>query len=218
MKTPVKLTFIALPLLVIGTVSWHLQHPPQLTPGETPCQPVVADAHPRTENDGCKTAQDTAQYRSTGTLVTAIHLVQFDGETPQWLLKAPTAHNDNEERILIREPDLTIYEKDGQRSSITSLEGLVDNRTQAIVFTGDVRVNNGAQRLTTEILRFEPGTKQLYTNREFVLVDEQMRLEGFGLTLYQETQKMVVPERVKVHFPTIQEGACRETGLAPRHA
>ena len=217
MKTPVKLSFIALPLLVIGTVSWHLQHPPQLTPGEVPCQSVAA-GHAQTTDNGCNTPQSAAQYRSTGTLVTTLHLVQFDGETPQWVLKAPNAHNDNEERILIHEPDLTIYEKDGQISTVNSAEGLVDGRTQAITFTGDVRVNNGSQRLTTEILRFEPDTKRLYTNQEFLLVDEQMRLEGFGLTLYQESKKMVVPERVKVRFSTTQGGACRETGRAPRHA
>lgn len=225
MKTPVKLSFIALPLLVIGAVSWHLQHPPQVTPGEASCQspahsqpldPEASSSSPAA-GGGCDGSLPRQRDRSTGTLVTDLRLVQFDGERVHWTMKAPSARNDNEERILIREPDLTIHKKDGQLSTLTAAEGLVDSRSHAMVFTGTVQVNSGAEHLTTEVLRFDPNEKRLYTDQPFVLVNEEMQMEGVGLTLYQETQKMVVPRRVKVRYTTTQEGACREkTGFQPR--
>lgn len=218
MKRPVKLIFIALPVLMVGTVAWHLQHPSRMIPGEGACPSLLVTqsgaAQPAQPTDAangpCNQPRLATQNSTVGTQVTALHLVQFDGDRTQWTLEAPSAHNDGEQHVLIHEPDLTIYKKDGQRASVAALEGFVDNQSQAMVFTGNVVATNGTQRLSTEILRFDPTEQTLYTDQKFLLVNEGMHLEGVGLTLYQETKKLVVQHRVKVRYSTVQEEIIRE--------
>lgn len=227
MKTPVKLIFIALPVLMVGAVTWHLQNPSRIVPGEEPCpsrlitQPSATEpAQPTRGADGaCIPPHFDTQNNTVGTQVTELHLVQFDGDRTQWTLEAPSAHNEGEQHVLIQEPDLTIYKKDGQRASVTALEGFVDNHSQAMVFTGNVVAQNGTQRLSTEVLRFDPKEQILHTDQEFLLVNEGMHLEGIGLTLYQETKKLVVQNRVKVRYSTVQEEIIREKATAqPQHS
>ncbi|MBF0462181.1 MAG: LPS export ABC transporter periplasmic protein LptC [Magnetococcales bacterium] len=223
MKRPVKTFFIALPVLVVGAVFWHLQHPSQVIPGEDPCPPSATQATAPASTQGtgtasvaqamtgaCAVAGADAPNHGAETRITAIRLVQLDGDRIQWTLNAPSAQEEEEEHILIREPNLTIDAPDGQRSSITSTAGFVDGHSQAMLFTGHVVANQGAQRLTTEILRFDPKEQTLYTDQPFLLVNQEMRLEGIGLTLYQETQKMTVQQRVRVHYFTTQDEVCRE--------
>ncbi|MBF0401450.1 MAG: LPS export ABC transporter periplasmic protein LptC [Magnetococcales bacterium] len=225
MKTPVKLIFIALPVMMVAAVSWHLQHPSQMIPGEAPCPSLlvtqsgtVVTSQPTYADDGsCERPRSDAQNGAVGTRVTEIHLVQFDGDRPQWTLIAPSAHNSGEEHILIHKPDLTLFKKDGQRASVTSVEGFVDNRSQAMVFTGDVVATNDGQKLSTEILRFDPTTQILYTDQKFSLVSREMELEGIGLTLYQATRRLVVDHRVKVHYFPSQEETIRENAN-PEHS
>ncbi|MEO5363353.1 MAG: LPS export ABC transporter periplasmic protein LptC [Magnetococcus sp. DMHC-8] len=230
MKTPAKALFVALPVLVVGAVVWHLQHPSQVIPGEEPCHAPAhgggkTDATPVPAGTACRPARSAMPARAMETRVTQVRLVQFEGDRTRWTMNAPGAHNDGEERIVVQQPDLTIYANDGQISSITSDEGFMESRSgqeaggPAMVFTGHVVAKNEIQQLSTEILRFDPDARTLHTDQPFVLVNEGVRLEGVGLTLYQETQKLIVPHRVRVHHSTTQEGVYREkAGSQPRRS
>ncbi len=211
MKPSVKSLFIGLSLLVAGAVFWSVPSVSQERPGTD--ADARADGPTRSEGDN----------RPQETRVTGIQLVQFEDGHTRWTLKAPSARTDGEERVLVHQPDLTIYKKDGQISSVTSEEGLISGHSgqgmngRAMLFTGAVVANNGTQHLSTETLNFDPVEQTLYTDQPFVLVDEEMHMEGIGLTLYQKTQKLTVSHRVRVHYSTAQEGVYREKADLPPH-
>ncbi|MEO5340004.1 MAG: LPS export ABC transporter periplasmic protein LptC [Magnetococcus sp. MYC-9] len=219
MKTPVKLIFVALPALVVGAVAWHLQHPSPVISAEGPCRsPSDASVGPGQEvGERCIQADISGENRFTGTRVTAIRLVQFDGEHARWRLDAPSAHTDSETRILVHGPDLTVYSQDGQPSMVRSAEGSLDGRSQAMQFTGNVVASREGQQLSTEALSYDPGAQTLHTDRPFVLVDREMQLEGVGLTLFQETQRLVVGARVLVRYFTAQDEVYREKDGSQPH-
>lgn len=192
MKIPLKLIFVALPLLVIGVVSWYLQHSfkPFQEAGGKNCLP----------GSPCDRKQFFPQNGRSGSLITDIRLFQFEGVHTQWILNGQSAQDIGEEQIVIQKPSLTVYQKSGESASITSAEGLVDSHSQAMVFTGGVVATNGTLHLSTEILRFDPSERILYTKQKFLLVDGPLRLEGIGLTLNQKTRRLEVTHRVKVQM------------------
>lgn len=192
MKIPLKLIFVTLPLLVIGVVFWHLQHsfkPFQEADGKN-CLP----------GSPCDRQQFFPQNERFSSLITDIRLFQFEGVRVQWILNGKSAQEIGEEQIIIQNPSLMVYRKSGEGASISSVEGLVDSHSQAMVFTGDVVATYGALHLSTEILRFDPSAQILYTEQKFLLVDGPLRLEGVGLTLNQDTKKLEVTDRVKVQM------------------
>ena len=223
MRNPIKLLFMALPLLIVATVSWYLQNPfgdfGFNSVDKKKCQPSSDEANgPETSRQPANTMRDekncnhiliSAQDSLTGDLITNIRLFQFNGIHTQWTLRALSAQHEGEERVIIQKPSLTIYKKDGQMVSVTSTNGSMDSRSQAIVFTGNVIAKNQTQRLATEILRFDPHERILYTERRFLLEKGSMRLEGVGLTIYQETKKLVVSHRVKFQIQS-QVNALRD--------
>ena len=193
-------------LLMVAAVSWHLQNPFggfQHVEKEA-CSPSFETRKPTANTSrkekACDPLQHASQANLEGTLITGIHLLQLDGTRTQWSMDAPSAQDEGEERIVIHKPSLTIYKKDGQIVSVTSTKGSIDHRSRTIVFTGKVVATNGGQHLSTDILRFDPNERILYTERAFLLVSDHIRLEGVGLTLYQETKKLLVPHQVKVQI------------------
>lgn len=210
MTHPAKLLFVALALLMAGVVLWYLQRPMAglLSVGTPPCPPAASQT--AADAPRCGEVISSPQGGSSN-LVTQLRLFQFDGIRTQWTLVAPRAHSQGEARIIVQKPNLTIYQSDGQTASVTSTQGTLDNHSQVVVFRGQVVATNRHQRLSTDILRFDPKGHILYTERAFVLEDQTMRLEGVGLTLHQGGRALMVSRRVKVVLGP-RDGEPREGG------
>ncbi|MBF0162319.1 MAG: LPS export ABC transporter periplasmic protein LptC [Magnetococcales bacterium] len=209
MRTPLKWLFSTVPVLVVGAVAWHLQHPAPVLSGAAGCAAAGVPAE-RAVGSGCEPLAPPGEDSQPGTRVTGIQLVQFEGEQIQWYLRAPSAYSEGEERVHVREPDLTLYGNDGQISTVTSAEGVVDSHAQSLLFTGHVVAKSATERLSTESLRFDPGPQTLSTDQKFLLVSQDMQLEGVGLILHQKSQRMVVDAQVQFYYLPVQEEGYRE--------
>ncbi|MBF0184958.1 MAG: LPS export ABC transporter periplasmic protein LptC [Magnetococcales bacterium] len=222
MKRPVKTLLIAIPLLVVGVVVWYLQHPNRVstgsnrvTSGGDPCRSMPTTA---AANKNCAQAGQESEPPATATQVNDLQLTQLAGERTEWRLLAPFARDDGKNKIMIQQPDLLLYGSDGQLSAVTAQEGTVNSQTQVMTFSGQVVATSDQQRLTSEILHFDPARKMLYTQQPFVLVDETMQLEGVGFALLQEKQSMIVQQKVRVHYFAVgdEEDREEEDGATPR--
>lgn len=205
MKNSIKLLFVALSLLMVGVVFWHLQSPPGAIQkaDKAGCLPRVGETGEQSANvpqgsRACDDVRSSSQTHAPETLMTDIRFYQFDGTQTQWTLNGTHAQREGEDDVVIYQPNLILYKDSGQEVSVTSVKGFMDSRSQSMVFAGKVVVKNGTQRLSTDILRFDPGKRILYTDQEFLLVDGRVRLEGVGLTFYQDTKKWVVSHKVRV--------------------
>ncbi len=178
----VKYLFLVLSLLIVAAVLWYLKRPYGMQSGVAQTLDLLAG--------------------SQGALVTDIHLTQFDDQRIRWTLDAPSAQRGEGKLIVVHHPRLG-FSKDGNESIVvTADQGDVDGSTGKMVFSG--RVEAGDEkigRLWTEQLRFDPDKRILYTDQMFRLERLQMRLEGEGLTLTQETQTLTVDRHVRMTFP-----------------
>lgn len=175
-----KLLFLALPLLMAGITGWYLYRPHGLQSG----------------------AMDALILKEgpSGALVTGLHLVQFDGQRTRWTLDAPNAEKISDSLIGIQKPLLTLYNEQGEAVRVTAGRGSVDPDSRMMTFEDRVRVNDEKLNLSTELLRFDPNRKMLYTDEEFQLEGTEMRLTGVGFTLFQETRTATVSSRVSLWY------------------
>ncbi|MBF0096943.1 MAG: LPS export ABC transporter periplasmic protein LptC [Magnetococcales bacterium] len=208
MRQPLKVLMVTIPLLMVGLVGWHLQHPTRVAPEQESC------ANNQAERDAVAQCRQDTEKKSgtpaTATLVGNLHLFQMAGEQLEWRLLAPSAQDDGTSRIHVRQPDLHLYDKEGENASVSAQEGTVNSSTQIMTFSGQVVAVNAEQRLTSEILHFDPARKMLYTQQPFVWVDASMRLEGVGLTVMRESQSMSVQHNVRVQFFHVGDEVTRE--------
>ncbi|WP_130471999.1 LPS export ABC transporter periplasmic protein LptC [Candidatus Magnetaquicoccus inordinatus] len=202
MKLPVKLFMVTIPLLVLGLVAWHLQHPNRVMPGRDPC---ANDSSMEKSAPGCLANAAEVEIPATATKVTEVQLFQLVGERLQWRLLAPSALDEGKDKIFIRQPDLLLYNEEGERSVVTAQEGSVHQQTQIMTFSGQVVANSERQRLTSELLHYDPARKMLYTQQPFVLEDDTMRLEGVGLAIMNDKKSMIVQHNVRLHTFTVRD-------------
>ncbi|MBF0417920.1 MAG: LPS export ABC transporter periplasmic protein LptC [Magnetococcales bacterium] len=137
-----------------------------------------------------------------GTMVTDVHLTQFDKQRTRWTLDAPSAQRGEEKRILIHHPRLAFALEGREEVVVTSDSGEVDGATGRMLFSGRVVAGDPEMgRLMTEQLRFDPEKRILYSELAFRMEREEMRLEGQGLTVEQDTQILKVDSHVRMTFP-----------------
>ncbi|MEO5346463.1 MAG: LPS export ABC transporter periplasmic protein LptC [Magnetococcus sp. YQC-9] len=177
-----KHLFLGFALLIVGSVLWFLKQPHGLRSGHEQALDLLSG--------------------QAGTLVTDVHLTQFDKQRTRWTLDAPSAQRGEEKSILVHHPHLTFALEERKEVVVTAEHGDVDGATGRMVFTGRVVVADPeAGRLMTEQLRFDPEKRILYTEQTFRMEQEEMRLEGQGLTMEQETRKLKVDSHVRMIFP-----------------
>ncbi|MBF0109344.1 MAG: LPS export ABC transporter periplasmic protein LptC [Magnetococcales bacterium] len=172
-----KYLFLALALLILAGLAWYLLQ-------QSGGGPLLM----------LKTGPE-------GAMVTDPSMVQFEGRETRWTLNAKSAVRARDDNIVIEQPHLEVYFKDGGKMMVTSRQGAVNNETHAVIFHGEVTATNGPFNvLTTNWLRFDPNRQILYTDQAFRLEGENHQLEGVGFTLDQETQILRVHDKVKVMF------------------
>ncbi|MBF0339516.1 MAG: LPS export ABC transporter periplasmic protein LptC [Magnetococcales bacterium] len=174
--------FLGFSVLIVASVFWYLKQPHTLG-GPSGALDLLAG--------------------SQGALVTDVHLTQYDKQRTRWTLDAPSAQRGEEKRVLIHHPRLE-FALEGQKEVVVTAEsGDVDGATGRMEFTGRVEASDASSgRLMTEQLRFDPEKRILYTELAFRMErNGGMRLEGQGLTLEHETQRLTVESHVKMTFP-----------------
>ncbi|MBF0614574.1 MAG: LPS export ABC transporter periplasmic protein LptC [Magnetococcales bacterium] len=177
-----KHLFLVLSFLVVASVFWYLKRPHGLMAGNGGVADLLAG--------------------HAGGLITDLHVTQFDQQKTRWTLDAPSAQRGEEKQVIIHHPRLELTLAGQEPVVITAEGGVVDASTGRMEFTGRVEAGDPATgRLMTEQLRFDPEKRILYTEQAFRLERENMRLEGHGLTLEQETRKLKVDRHVKMIFP-----------------
>jgi LPS export ABC transporter protein LptC len=179
---PLKIFFLTATLMMIGAIFWYLQRPVGLE--------VVQ------EEEIQEMADDQAN------LATLIHLEQFDGQRTQWTLDAPSAHKESEVLVIVETPRLSIFHHSGEQINVTAERGTVDKNSRIMSFNGNVRAKGDRQfgLLSTEWLQFDPRKGILYTDQAFSLENRDSQLQGVGMTLFQETRKVHVPQKVRMKF------------------
>ena len=177
-----KHLFLALPVVMAILIFWFLQRP----------------AGVDTEEEWL----DGPASEEGGDLVTDIHLVQFDGKQTHWTLDAPRARRQTENRIHIRWPELTVFQKMQEPMVIQANFGAFDMKERIMVFYGNVKMAGNGHHLATERLRFNPRRGMLYTDRAFHFQDDRVQLEGVGLTQFQDAQTIEVKRQVKMRIRT----------------
>jgi LPS export ABC transporter protein LptC len=89
------------------------------------------------------------------------------------LLRSDTVYMYNDSaKSHLRGVDLTLFDEDGAVSStLTSLSGEINQRTDAMVARGTVVLvtENGERRIETEELHYDPQSKRVWTNVPFVM-------------------------------------------------
>ncbi|MBF0263442.1 MAG: LPS export ABC transporter periplasmic protein LptC [Magnetococcales bacterium] len=178
-----KHLFLLFALLIVASVLWYLKQPHGLRDRGDPGFDPLAGRE--------------------GTMVTDVHLTQFDKQRTRWTLDAPSAQRGEEKRIQIHHPRLAFALEGQEEVVVTSESGEVDGATGRMSFAGRVVAGDPAMgRMMTEQLRFDPEKKILYTELAFRMEREEMRLEGQGLTVEQETHILKVDSHVRMTFPS----------------
>ncbi|MBF0370552.1 MAG: LPS export ABC transporter periplasmic protein LptC [Magnetococcales bacterium] len=184
-----KYLFLAFSLGIALTIGWYLQ------------RPVALEAR-----DGLEIQ---AKLGIDGPQVTDIRLVQYDEEQrTKWTLTAPSAVEEPGNRIVVQDPRLSIFRKQGSEIRVSAHQGIVDKATREMTFSQEVLVEDGdTGRLSTEQLRFDPAQRMLYTDHKFRFKGHGMHLAGEGLTLLQDERLLKVKQRVKMVIPNGLGGA-----------
>ncbi|MBF8274579.1 MAG: protein of unknown function DUF1239 [Magnetococcales bacterium] len=174
-----KYMFLSLAILILLGLGWHLWQPFTLGSGEI----LFFNSGPE------------------GAMVTDLSMVQFEGRETRWTLNAKSAIRARDDNVIIKQPHLEVYHNDGRKMEVTSSQGAVNNETRAVIFHGGVEAMDGPHnRLTTDWLRFDPNERILYTDQAFRLEGENVRMEGVGFVLNQETRILRVTSKVRVMF------------------
>ncbi len=194
MRRHVKYLFLMIPLFVIAALFLNLQSPADL------------DQELKLEDEDL--VEMRKQIGADGSLVTDVHLVQFDGKKSKWTMTAPRAERLKNGRIVVQRPQLNIYRDSvGPRWVVTANNGEIDNASRSMVFNEKVRVFGTTRKLSTERLNYDPARRLLTTDQPFKMEDGSWKLQGVGLKLDQDLRQLTVLQQVQVIMP---EGATGE--------
>ncbi|MEO5378307.1 MAG: LPS export ABC transporter periplasmic protein LptC [Magnetococcus sp. DMHC-6] len=200
-----KYFFLIFSLLIVISIVWYLWQFPLVSDGFEEEIPLGAEE---------------------GSLVTGIHLVQYDVlQHLLWTLNAPRAHRYKESvpgklptgenqgetiegesaamgGVLVYDPMLKINQKNGSQLSVMAHQGSVVEQTQELFFSGDVRVEELFEgTLNTEKLTFDAKKRILFTDQEFHFVGKRGHLQGVGMTFFEGQRRFEVNNQVKMVFP-----------------
>ncbi|MBF0310996.1 MAG: LPS export ABC transporter periplasmic protein LptC [Magnetococcales bacterium] len=181
MRGSIKHLFLLLAVGSAGILAWNLQNKP------------IASIPEKQEM-----AAAVAPAVSTG-----IHLVQYEGERIRWEMKTPETVREQEGWNRVQAPRLTLFQ--GQAFEpvwVAAQGGRVNTFTREMEFQDGVEVTtNQGHRLSTELLRFDPEKRMLYTDQPFRMVSEALRVSGVGFRLFQERRRLEILQKVHLSVP-----------------
>ncbi|MBF0588214.1 MAG: LPS export ABC transporter periplasmic protein LptC [Magnetococcales bacterium] len=189
MRRHVKYFFLMIPLFVMVALFLNLQSP-------------AVDLDRGLEEEDVELVEMRKQIGADSSLVTDVHLVQYDGKKTKWTMTAPRAERLKSGLIVVKKPQLNIYRDSvGPRWVVTAQEGEIGSHARTMLFNREVNVFGSNQRLSTEQLRFNPAERMLSTDQAFKMQDGSWRLEGVGMNLDQDLRQLTVRKRVKLTMP-----------------
>ncbi|MGH7474676.1 MAG: LPS export ABC transporter periplasmic protein LptC [Longimicrobiales bacterium] len=98
-------------------------------------------------------------------------------------------------RVQLRGVNVLMYDEGGrQNANLTSLSGVLDTRTEAMVARGEVVLTTAAgnRRIMTEELHYDPQSGRIWSEVETTMVEDGSRITGTGFTSDTEFRNVQV--------------------------
>jgi LPS export ABC transporter protein LptC len=109
-----------------------------------------------------------------------------NGGVRRALLQADTAYlHEASATVDLRRVHLTLYDEHGQeRAVLTSLEGRMNTRTEAMTATGEAVLvtDGGSRRIESDELHFDPEQDRIWSERPTTMYENGNVVHGVGFT------------------------------------
>ena len=134
-----------------------------------------------------------------------INYTHTEGGTARWRLAAKQVeHRSAENFTVVSEPSLTFFAADGtEQGTLKARTGKVNSDYSVVEVQGAVEVvSRGGYTLQTDHLVYHQQDRTIRTDAPVRLVSAKMRLDGMGLDLNLDTQRLRIPARVRAVIQT----------------
>jgi len=163
---------LGLPLLLIvaGVVVWGLWPPPP--PPPKPAPPAKSQAHMET-----------------------LALTEVQEGDKRWTLEAQSADflKDRNE-IKITGVRVEFYGGPGKTVKVKAQEGLINTKTRVLTLKGQVEMESGELRITTNLVTYQPVGRLLLAPDEVTLEEPRLKVQGKGLKVELAEKKLVLAQ------------------------
>jgi len=134
-----------------------------------------------------------------------INYTHTEGGTARWRLVAKQIeHRSADKFTVVSEPSLTFFAADGtEQGTLKARTGKVNSDYSVVEVQGAVEVvSRGGYTLQTDHLVYHQQDRTIRTDAPVRLVSAKMRLDGMGLDLNLDTQRLRIPARVRAVIQT----------------
>lgn len=115
----------------------------------------------------------------SNTKLSAVHHVAKRDGVREWALDAESArYQKDRNRTILEGVTVTFFGKDDNTIQVTGAEGVLHTASMNIDVFGDVVVESGSRKLTTERLHYNHETRCVSTNTPVRITDEGVTLAG----------------------------------------
>lgn len=129
-----------------------------------------------------------------------IHLVQTREGVKQWELKAEAvAYQDSDHLVSFKKVTLTYYPKGEKPILLVGNQGNLDSRSKNISIEGEVVVSHPeGYELKVPYLYYRDDVREISTEGEIFFQGPSLKLEGQGMTMNLESQKLWIRKNVRM--------------------
>lgn len=129
-----------------------------------------------------------------------INLVQTREGVKLWELKAEAVeYREAEHLVAFKKVTLTYYPKGGQAITLVGNRGNLDTRSKNISIEGEVVVSHPeGYELKVPYLYYRDDLKEISTEGEISFRGPSLSLEGLGMTMNLDSQKLWIRKNVKM--------------------
>jgi LPS export ABC transporter protein LptC len=168
--------------LLLGLSAWglsELNHPP---PPPPPPAPTAAPARMET-----------------------LSLTEIQEGDKRWVLEAQHA-DFNKDQLQVSLSGVRVeFFGPGEHLKVRADKGLFQTKTRVLTLKGQVELERGDLRITTNLATYEPGDRVLVAPEDVVLSDPTLRIQGKGLRVELAEKKLVLTQH-RLTEVKVQEG------------
>lgn len=127
-----------------------------------------------------------------------VHYTETRDGVKEWELEATSAQYFKEEStVLLDKVKATFFGKEGQAYTLVGEKGKFNPQTKAIELFGGIQLESSdGYQMRTQSLQYEAGKRQLGTTDAVEIEGPQLRVEGIGLIVDLEGQRLRVLRQV----------------------
>ncbi len=136
-----------------------------------------------------------------GLKISDIHYSRTREGRTEWVLDADSAASfTGGDELLFNSVTLTFYGEDGSTYSLKADKGNFSESTGDVYASGNVLIESedGSYSLKTESLKYSSTDRNATTDDRVEILAEDMRIEGEGLVVDIDTEKLYILNDVKV--------------------